>query len=444
MSRESNRKNRLPRPETAAHRRYVRLGVCGLLLLAVVLAFGQTVGHEFVNFDDNVYVYDNPQVRQGLTEQGIRWAFTTGHAGNWHPLTWLSHMLDCQLFGNQAGGHHLTNVLLHAATAIALFLVLWRMTGDLWPSVFVAGIFAIHPLRVESVAWIAERKDVLSGLFFVLTIAAYVHYVRRPFSLGRYFLVAITLALGLMSKPMLVTTPFVLLLLDYWPLGRMAIGTLGMPPASVTPVSTKTRRNNRTMHERPSLQWLIVEKLPLLALSVASCAATLAAQQEAMAGELIPLPWRLANALVSYVAYLGQLFYPVGLAILYVHPHDALPAVKVVVALLTLVGISVAVGVLRRKCPYLLVGWLWYLGMLVPVIGLVQVGEQAMADRYTYLPLIGPCIGLTWGAAALFRSRPLGGWACGAWQRSSSVVSRLARGGKPPIGETAKRCGSIH
>ena len=242
VSQKSRGKNWLPPPEPPAHHLYVRLGVCGFLLLAIALVFGQTVGHDFVNFDDVAYVYQNPYVLHGLTEPGIRWAFTTDHAANWHPLTWISHMLDCQLFGNQAGGHHLTSVLLHAATAIILFLVLLRTTGDLWPSTFVAAVFAIHPLRVESVAWVAERKDVLSGLFFVLTIAAYVYYVRRPFSLVRYLMVAVFLASGLMSKPMLVTTPFVLLLLDCWPLGRMATGTLRVPSARSTSVVVQTVR----------------------------------------------------------------------------------------------------------------------------------------------------------------------------------------------------------
>ena len=218
-------------PRFWTHNTYTVAAVCGFLLLAVALVFGQTVGHEFVNYDDNQYVYENPQVAQGLTARGIAWAFTTVHASNWHPLTWLSHMLDCQLYGLNAGGHHLTNVLLHAATAILLFLVLRRMTGDLWPSAFVAAVFAIHPLRVESVAWVAERKDVLSGLFFMLTLGAYVGYARRPFSLGRYLAVVLLFALGLMAKPMLVTLPFVLLLLDYWPLGRIGLPAAGHFPA---------------------------------------------------------------------------------------------------------------------------------------------------------------------------------------------------------------------
>ena len=210
-------------PKFWNHGTYRIAAVCGFLLLAVALVFGQTVRHEFVNYDDNKYVYENPQVAQGLSARGIVWAFTAVHFNNWHPLTSLSHMLDCQFYGLHAGGHHLTSVLLHAIVAILLFLVLLRMTGDFWPSAFVAAVFAIHPLRAESVAWVAERKDVLSGLFFMLTLWAYVGYARRPFSLGRYLTVVLLFALGLMAKPMLVTLPFVLLLLDYWPLGRIGL-----------------------------------------------------------------------------------------------------------------------------------------------------------------------------------------------------------------------------
>ena len=359
--------------------------VCGLLLLAVVCVFGQTLRYGFVNYDDQKYVCKNPHVSGGLNAEAVRWAFTTRHASNWHPLTWLSHMLDCQLYGLISEWHHLTNVLLHAATAILLFLILRQMTGDVWPSAFAAAVFAIHPLRVESVAWIAERKDVLSGLFFMLTLAAYLGYVRRPFSLARYLTVIGLFALGLMAKPMLVTLPFVLLLLDYWPLGRM------------TP------------------WWrLVVEKLPLLAFSAASCAATLWAQSDAIAStDHVPFSLRLSNAAVSYVAYLVQLFYPVGLAVLYPLPLSGWPTWKVLGAVLVLLAISGGVVACRRRCPYLLLGWLWYLGMLLPVSGLLQVGSQAMADRYTYLPQIGLCIAIAWGASQATRSWPRRAWACG-------------------------------
>ncbi len=380
------------------------LAICGLLLLAVGLVFGQTVGYDFVNYDDDVYVYKNPQIAHGLTFSGITWVFTHSHGANWHPLTGLSHMVDCQLDGLHAGGHHLTNVLLHAATAIVLFLVLRRMTGGFWPSALVAALFAVHPLRVESVAWISERKDVLSGLFFVLTLGAYVRYVRGPFSLGRYLLVAVLLTLGLMAKPMLVTLPLVLLLLDYWPLGRMTAGAWE---------DISVARGGRTDHFFFP-QRLLLEKLPLLLLAVTSCLMTLWAQARASAlNEQIPLGSRIANALVSYVAYLGQLFCPVGLAAHYPHPEGDLPVWEVMGALVVLACISAGVLAWRRRYPYVLVGWLWYVGMLVPVIGLVQVGKIAMADRYTYLPQIGLGIALAWGAIDVCRSWPYRRWLCG-------------------------------
>jgi hypothetical protein len=367
-------------------------------LLAVAAVFGQTVTYEFVNFDDPDYVYRNPRVTQGLTFDGIAWAMTTNCCTNWHPLTWLSHMLDCQIYGPYAGLHHLTSVLLHAITAVLLFLVLRRTTGDLWPSAFVAAVFAVHPLHVESVAWVTERKDVLSGLFFVLTLAAYLGYVRRPFSLPRYLAVAAMFALGLMAKPMLVTLPFVLLLLDYWPLGRFT-NCLDKPRVAshVTPVSR-----------------LVIEKIPLLLLTVASCATTVWAQEQSIVDtEELRFSARIANAMVSYVGYIGESFCPINLALYYPHPQASLPMWEPIAALLLLAGVTATVVMRWRKDPYLLVGWLWYLGMLVPVIGLAQVGLQAMADRYMYLPQIGLMIGLTWGAERLVRSWPRRGWVCG-------------------------------
>ena len=367
--------------------RYLAAAVCGLLLLMVAIVFGRTVQYDFVNFDDDAYVYDNPHVAHGLGGEGIAWSFTTLHSCNWHPLTWLSHALDCELYGTQnAAGHHATNVVLHAAVAILLFLVLWQMTGSLWPSAFVAAVFAVHPLRVESVAWVSERKDLLSGLFFMLTLGAYLRYVRHPFSWARYLLVIAMFALGLMAKPMLVTLPFVLLLLDYWPLWRFT-NCLDKPLAAshATPVSR-----------------LIVEKIPLLMLAGGSCMVTSAAQHNALVPvDVVPVSSRMANALVSYVAYIGQFFYPAGLAVFYPHPQDGLPTWKIAVAAAVLVGIPVAALLAWRRLPYLFVGWFWYVGMLVPVIGVVQVGSQAMADRYTYLPQIGLCIAIVWGAAAV-------------------------------------------
>jgi Flp pilus assembly protein TadD len=354
--------------------------VCLVLAAITFAVFGQTLTHEFINFDDNNYVYDNPVVAQGLTFKGIVWAFSC-HASNWHPLTWLSHELDCQIYGLNPAGHHLTNVLLHTATVIALFLVLRQMTGALWRSAFVAAVFAIHPLRVESVAWVAERKDVLSGLFFMLTIGAYVCYARRPWSPVRYGLVMLFFALGLMCKPMLVTLPLVLLLLDYWPLQRV---------------------------EPRKLTGLVLEKLPLLALSAASCVATVIAQAAIIkpVGSF-PLPMRLANALVSCMVYLGQVVWPVGLAVFYPYPHNGLPAWEVGLAGTLLAGFSAVVWWWRRKQPWLLVGWVWYLVMLLPVAGIVQAGLQAHADRYTYLPQIGIYVAVTWLAAESRLSRGL-------------------------------------
>jgi protein O-mannosyl-transferase len=379
---------------------YHLLAVSVFLLLAVLAVFGQTIGHDFVNFDDDVYVYENPQVNGGLTSAGTAWAITAFHSNNWHPLTWLSHMLDCQLYGLKPGGHHVSNVLLHAASAILLFLALQRLTGAFWPSAWVAAIFALHPLRVESVAWVAERKDVLSGLFFMLTLWFYARYVERPASWGRYSLVLAAFALGLTAKPMLVTLPFVLLLLDYWPLGRFG-----------------PRREAKVRLR------LVVEKIPLFVLAAASCAVTLAAQRDAIAPlEQLAVSRRLANAAVVYVAYLGKMFYPADLAVLYPFPNEPPPAWEVAAAVSLLLAISIAVFVVRRNCPYLLFGWLWYLGTLAPVIGVVQVGSQMMADRYTYLPQIGLYVAIAWGAAHL-ASREL------SRQRWLAVVGALAVAG---------------
>ncbi|MGP8198766.1 MAG: tetratricopeptide repeat protein [Limisphaerales bacterium] len=347
--------------------------VCLVLATITFAVFGQTAGFGFVNYDDDKYVYENPVVAQGLTFKGIVWAFTRTHSANWHPLTWLSHMLDCQLYGLHPGGHHLTNVLLHIAAVIALFLVLRQMTGALWRSAFVAAVFAIHPLRVESVAWVAEHKDVLSGLLFMLTMGAYVRYARRPWSPARYGLVVLLFAMGLMCKPMLVTLPLVLLLLDYWPLQRV---------------------------EPLKLSGLLLEKLPLLALSSAACVATLLAQNRPMqSNQLYSLPLRCANALVSCMVYLGQMVWPAGLAVFYPFPHDGLPSWEVALAGMLLAGLSAVAWVWRRKQPGMLVGWLWYLVMLLPVVGIIQVGDQAHDDRYTYLPQIGIYVAVTWLAA---------------------------------------------
>lgn len=371
--------------------RYKAASVCVFLFLAVALVFGQTLSYEFVNYDDDLYVYENPHVTGGFSADSLVWAFTTGHGRDWHPwypLAWLSFMLDSQLFGLHAGGYHLTNVLLHAGAAILLFLVLWRMMGFLWRSAFVAAVFAVHPLRVESVAWVVERRDVLSGLFFMLTLGAYVGYVRRPFSLVRYLLVIVSFGLGLMAKMMLVTLPFVLLLLDYWPLGRM-----GDP------------HDKRAFH----FPWLLlVEKIPLFAMAAALSVATPFANINA-----IPVTHRITNAFVSYMAYIGKFFYPVGLAVFYPHPGGSLPIWSVIISALGLALISAAALVWWRRIPYFFVGWFWYLGMMFPTIGLVLIGLQGMADRYTYLPQIGLCLSLTWGLTEMTVSWRYRRWLCG-------------------------------
>ncbi|MGA2255165.1 MAG: tetratricopeptide repeat protein [Thermoguttaceae bacterium] len=393
-------------------RPYGLLAVCGFLILAVIIVFGQTASHDFVNFDDNDYVYENPHVRGGLTGAGAAWAITTYHAANWHLLTWLSHMLDCQLYGLKPGGHHLTNVFLHVAAAILLFLALRRMTGALWCSAWVAAVFAIHPLRVESVAWVAERKDVLSGLLFMLVLWLYAHYAQRPDSWGRYLLVVASFALGLTAKPMLVTLPFVLLLLDYWPLGRLKSGPRA--DGGRWTVDGKEPNQSPTTNHHPlsiSFPRLIVEKIPLFILAAVSCVVTLAAQREAMRSlEQVAPAGRVGNAAVAYVAYLGKMLYPAGLAALYPFPKAPPPVWEVLAAATVLLAISTAVFVARRKCPCLLFGWLWYLGTLLPVSGLVQVGNQAMADRYTYLTQIGLYMALAWGAAQAAASRPSCRW----------------------------------
>jgi Flp pilus assembly protein TadD len=352
--------------------------VCIFLAAITWGVFGQTLGHDFLNYDDETYVYGKPIVTDGITLPGVVWAFTRSHARNWHPLTTISHMLDCQLFGVKPAGHHFTNVLLHSIAVMLLFLVCREMTGATWRSTFVAALFAIHPLRVESVAWVAERKDLLSGVFFMLTLAAYVRYVRKQ-TVGRYVLVAILFACGLMAKPMLVTVPLVLILLDYWPLQRI--------------VDLRTLRQ------------LAVEKIPLLVLSALSCVATIIAQG-GPSGEMEPFPltWQISNALVSYVIYIWQMFWPRHLAAFYPHPENQLAVWEIIFALVVLVAISGAAIALRRKYPYFITGWLWYLGMLVPVIGVLQFGMQGHADRYTYLPHIGLYLAIAWGVNDLSKS----------------------------------------
>jgi cytochrome c-type biogenesis protein CcmH/NrfG len=347
------------------------------------VVFAQTLRYDFVNYDDPSYVYQNTRITSGINLANVVWAFTHVHSENWHPLTTITHMMDCQLHGLKAGWHHFTNVFLHCLAVVFLFVALQQMTGALWRSAFVSAVFAVHPLHVESVAWIAERKDVLSAVFFMLTLLAYLRYTRRP-SIGRYLTVVLVVALGLMSKPMLVTLPFVLLLLDYWPLGRL-----------------EARRSN---NERQLLR-LVLEKIPLIALSAVSSIVTFLAQRGAIGWtEQLPVSERISNAFVAYVIYIRQMFWPIGLAVFYPHPENRLPVWEVSLALIVLAGITVAAFVFRKRAPYFVTGWLWYLGMLVPVIGLLQVGWQGHADRYTYLPQIGLYIAVTWAVTDLTRS----------------------------------------
>jgi Flp pilus assembly protein TadD len=402
-------------PESRAGGRRYALAVCGVLFLTVGLVFGQTVCHGFINLDDAEYVSENPLLTSGVSAEGVVRALTESHHCNWCPLTWWSYMLDYQLCGLKPWGYHLTNVLLHAASAMLLFLVLREMTGRFWPSALVAALFAVHPLRAESVAWVAERKDVLSGLFFMLTLGAYVRYARHRFSLVRYLTMMACFVLGLMAKPMLVTLPFVLLLLDYWPLGRIP----GRERRAENNEGETRRRGDKETGEsqsaavspclpvswspslgRPFSPRVIWEKIPLLALAGVACGLTLWAQRDLiLPAANIPYYWRIGNSLVSYVAYLRQFFCPTGLALWYplLIPNLQIWKILGCFGLLTAVTAGALVG--WRRHPYVLVGWLWYVGMLVPAIGLVQVTGQAMADRFTYLPQIGLCIALVWGLA---------------------------------------------
>ena len=366
------------------------------LSLAVIslAVFSQTIHYNFVNFDDDLYVYDASVIKAGLTINGILLAFTSPHARNWHPLTTISHMLDCQLWGLEAGGHHVTNLFLHTIAVLLLFTVLRQMTGALWKSALVAALFAVHPLHVESVAWVSERKDVLSAVFFFLMLSAYARYARAP-STGRYLLVGALFAAGLMSKAMLVTAPVILLVLDYWPLRRTA--------------RHKTKFKAPTLvlgGQSPGVSSLILEKLPLLALSTGACVVTFVVQQRAV-GAIPPLPlsWRVENAVVSYLIYIWQTLWPTRLAAFYPHPNDTLALWQVILATGLLLAITVIAVVFRTKRPYLFTGWLWYVLMLVPVIGLVQVGEQGHADRYTYLPHVGLFLIVVWGVADVIQAR---------------------------------------
>ncbi len=348
--------------------------------------FGQTLDHDFVSYDDSGYVYQNDLVSGGLTVAGLKAAFLRPHARNWHPLTTISHMVDCQLFGLDPRGHHLVSVLLHIAASLLLFEVLTRATAAPWRAAFVAGLFAIHPLRAESVAWIAERKDVLSAFFFMLALGAYIFYARQP-STRRYLLATVLLGFGLMAKPMLVTLPLLFLLLDYWPLGRF--GKIASNDRETGPVALR----------------LLLEKIPMLALAGGSAIATLLAQRYTIGYcAALPLYWRAGNSLCSLFIYIRQMFWPANLAPFYPYPAHPISWWVFGLLLAALVALTILAVVLRRTHPWIFVGWFWYLISLVPVIGLVQVGLQAHADRYTYLPQIGLYLIVAWEAAQIARS----------------------------------------
>ena len=384
------------------------------LTIATLAVYWQVQYHDFINYDDPLYV-DNPMVRLGLSWDGIRWAFQSTMAANWHPLTWLSHMLDVTLFGKKPAGPHLTNLFFHLANTLLLFLVLKEMTSAYWRSALVAAMFALHPLHVESVAWVAERKDVLSTFFFFLTLAFYAYYVKKP-TRGGYIATLFFFVLGLLAKPMLVTLPFVLLLLDFWPLGRL-------PSSSIA-----------RYHLWPALRPLLLEKIPFFACSLLSCIITYHVQGQGGAVsplKFIPISVRVSNAFISYAEYLDKAFWPRDLAVFYPYA-DVIFLLKAFGAALIILFISAFAVYSLKRIPYLFVGWFWYLGTLIPVIGFVQAGIQALADRYTYVPLIGIFVICSWQAAEMTRRMRyrnialsacalllLAHWAVTSWRQAS-------------------------
>ena len=370
--------------------------VLGLLLVLVTLAVYNPVSRNgFVGYDDEGYVTENPHTQAGLSWRTISWAFTTWDLANWHPLTWMSHALDCQLFHLNPTGHHYTSLLFHSANVLLLFLILQWFTGYTWRSLMVAALFALHPLNVESVAWVAERKNVLCMFFFLLAVTAYGWYVRKP-GVARYLVVAVLFSAGLMSKPMVITLPLLLLLLDYWPLGRIRFADNGGSQDQTSSLASSTQPVSR----------LCLEKIPLLALSAGSAIITMIAQNVGGAvvstAAVSPL-LRLENAIVCYVRYIGKMVWPSNLVPIYPFPH-ALPKWEVASSAILLVAVTLAV-LKYRETRYLFVGWFWFLGTMVPMIGLVQVGNQAMADRYMYLPVIGLFVMIIWGAGELASAR---------------------------------------
>jgi Flp pilus assembly protein TadD len=397
-----------------------------VLILSTLLVFWQVRNFDFVSYDDDIYVYENQHVLNGLTYDGVIWAFTTGYASFWHPITWLSLMLDCQLFGPDPGWFHLVNVFLHLANTLLLFAVLKKMTSSLWPSAFVAAAFALHPMHVESVAWIAERKDVLSTLFWLLTLAAYVSYVKRP-SIFRYLISLVLFAIGLMAKPMLITLPFVLLLLDYWPLERFA-----------APRAVKTAA---ILDRRRILYRIIIEKIPFFVFSAVFSIITFLTQQ-AVGGivdiKTILLTDRVGNAFLSYAAYMGKMFWPQNLAAHY--PFNAVGSITLgqfMLCALLLLVISIFVIRFGRTKKYLPVGWFWFVGTLIPVIGLVQFTGSSYADRFTYIPYIGLFIMIAWGLSELLSKWPQRSPRCPPCQRQHVAAGRDVAAGKIALGMAA-------
>ena len=380
--------------------RGVLASVCVGLVALVWFVFGQAIKFPFINFDDPEYVYEVPEINAGLTLHGIKWAFTHWPATNWFPLKNVSHMLEFQFYGFNPGLFHLTNVVLHAATVVLLFLALRKFTGSIWRSAFAAAIFAIHPLRAESVVWIEERKDVLSGIFFILTLAAYFYYTRKP-TVARYLTISILFAAGLLSKAMLVTTPIILLLLDYWPLNKDQGSEIG---------SQKSQNSS-------SWPKLILEKAPLFVLSLIVAFLTSRGIAPAhSAADQLPFLARIGNAFVSYLVYVWQMIWPTNLGVFYPYPQNGLPIWQSILAAAILVVITIAIFAVRKSRPYLFVGWFWYLIMLLPVIGVIQVNLQAHADRYTYLPQIGLYLIIAWGVADLLAS----------WRYRTQIASAAA------------------
>ena len=376
--------------------RHKSLWICLILSAVTVAVFWQVPICEFVAFDDDSYVLEEKHVTAGLTWQSIVWAFTSHHSYMWHPLTSLSHIIDYQLFKDNPFGHHFVNLLLHTANVVILFLILRVMTGSVWQSAFVAALFAVHPLQIESVAWVSERKNLMSGFFWLLAIGAYIRYARRPV-FRRYLLVGLVFCLALMSKPIVVTLPFVLLLLDYWPLRRIAW-------FNDTELGTFQAR-----FPRASLKRLILEKIPFFVLVTVLSVITFNVQKSGQSVKTLqafPLKIRIFNAILSYVKYIEKMFYPTKLALFYPYSGKELTIVKVAIAAVLLLVISIIVLRMAKRRKYLPVGWFWFLGVLVPVIGLVQTGGQAMADRYVYLPFIGLFIIIAWGAADLMSKLP--------------------------------------